>query len=181
MNIIEKWTQSSLILKIIIGLIIGALLGVAFPNFKAIGFFGEIFVSALKAIAPILVFVLVASAISSAKNGIGSRFKTVIIFYLLSTFLAAMVAVTFSFIFPVSVHLSGASTAAVPGGLDEIISGMVLNVFSNPIESLSKGDYLGILFWAIISGIALRDIASSSTKNALNEFAKSTSKVVSEP
>lgn len=178
MNIIEKWTQSSLILKIIIGLIIGALLGVAFPNFKAIGFFGEIFVSALKAIAPILVFVLVASAISSAKNGIGSRFKTVIIFYLLSTFLAAMVAVTFSFIFPVSVHLSGASTAAVPGGLDEIISGMVLNVFSNPIESLSKGDYLGILFWSIVFGLALKMVASKTTKDVLTDCANAVTKVV---
>ena len=80
-NIVKKWTQSSLILKIVIGLVIGAILGIAVPNWKIIGFPGKIFVSALKAIAPILVFVLVTSAISKARTGIGSRFKTVIILY----------------------------------------------------------------------------------------------------
>ena len=92
-RIIKKWTESSLILKIVIGLIIGSILGVFVPNWTIIGFPGEIFVSALKAIAPILVFVLVASAISKARTGIGSRFKTVIILYLFSTFLSAMVAI----------------------------------------------------------------------------------------
>ena len=93
-NFIHKWTHSSLILKIIIGLIIGAILGVACPNVTIIGLPGELFVSALKAIAPLLVFVLVSSALSKASSGIGSRFKTVIILYLFSTFLAAIIAVT---------------------------------------------------------------------------------------
>ena len=82
MDIIKKWTESSLILKIIIGLVIGAILGLLVPEWTIIGFPGEIFVSALKSIAPILVFVLVASAISKARSGIGSRYKTVIILYL---------------------------------------------------------------------------------------------------
>ena len=93
MDFIKKWTESSLILKIVIGLIIGAILGVLVPKWTIIGFPGELFVSALKAIAPILVFVLVASAISKARTGIGSRFKTVIVLYLFSTFLSAMVAI----------------------------------------------------------------------------------------
>ena len=88
-NIIKKWTESSLILKIVIGLIIGAILGIAVPKWTIIGFPGELFVSALKAIAPLLVFVLVASAISKAKSGIGGRFKTVIILYLFSTFISS--------------------------------------------------------------------------------------------
>ena len=145
-NIVKKWTQSSLILKIVIGLVIGAILGIAVPNWKIIGFPGKIFVSALKAIAPILVFVLVTSAISKARTGIGSRFKTVIILYLFSTFLSAMVAIIGSYIFPVTIHLTAASTATAPGGLDEVIRDMILMIFSNPIELLSQGQYLGILF-----------------------------------
>lgn len=94
MNIIRKWTESSLILKILIGLIIGVVLGIFVPGWKFIGFFGEVFVSALKAIAAILVFVLIASALSKAKSGIGPRFKAVIILYLFSTFLSAIVAST---------------------------------------------------------------------------------------
>lgn len=178
MEIVDKWTQSSLILKIIIGLIIGAILGLTVPGWSIIGLPGELFVSALKAVAPILVFVLVASAISKARSGIGSRFKTVIILYLLSTFLAALVAVSGSFIFPVSMHLSAASTAAAPGGLDEIIKNMLLTIFSNPIKALSEGEYLGILFWSIVFGIALKIVASDTTKDVLTDCADAVTKVV---
>ena len=146
MNIIKKWTESSLILKIIIGLVIGAVLGVLVPGWKIIGFPGELFVSALKAIAPILVFFLVASAISKARSGIGSKYKTVIIFYIFSTFLSAMVAVIGSYLFPVSIHLASASTQTAPTALENVISDMILNIFANPIHSLAEANYLGILF-----------------------------------
>lgn len=178
MDFIKKWIESSLILKIVIGLIIGAILGVAVPKWTIIGFPGEIFVSALKAIAPILVFVLVASAISKARTGIGSRFKTVIILYLFSTFLSAMVAIIGSYLFPVSIHLTTASTATAPGGLDEVISNMVLMIFSNPIELLSQGHYLGILFWSIVFGIALKMVASDSTKDVITDLADSVTFIV---
>lgn len=178
-NFVKKWTESSLILKIIIGLIIGAILGVVVPNWTFIGFFGEIFVSALKAIAPILVFVLVASAISKARGGIGSRFKTVIILYLFSTFLSAMVAIIGSTLFPVTIHLTDASTATAPGGLTEIMSSMILTVFSNPIDLLAQGQYLGILFWSIVFGIALKMVASSTTKDVLTDCADAVTTIVS--
>lgn len=178
MDFIKKWIESSLILKIVIGLIIGAILGVAVPKWTIIGFPGEIFVSALKAIAPILVFVLVASAISKARTGIGSRFKTVIILYLFSTFLSAMVAIIGSYLFPVSIHLTTASTATAPGGLDEVISNMVLMIFSNPIELLSQGHYLGILFWSIVFGIALKMVASDTTKDVITDLADSVTFIV---
>lgn len=178
-NFVKKWTESSLILKIIIGLIIGAILGVVVPNWTFIGFFGEIFVSALKAIAPILVFVLVASAISKARGGIGSRFKTVIILYLFSTFLSAMVAIIGSTLFPVTIHLTDASTATAPGGLTEIMSSMILTVFSNPIDLLAQGQYLGILFWSIVFGIALKMVASSTTKDVLSDCADAVTTIVS--
>ena len=177
-NIVKKWTESSLILKIVIGLVIGAVLGVIVPDWTIIGFPGELFVSALKAIAPILVFVLVASAISKARSGIGSRFKTVIILYLFSTFLSAMVAIIASTLFPVTIHLTDASTATAPGGLGEVMSSMILSVFSNPIELLSQGQYLGILFWSIVFGIALKMVASDTTKDVLTDLADAVTLVV---
>jgi serine/threonine transporter len=177
-DIIRKWTESSLILKILIGLVIGAVLGVFAPEWKFIGFLGEIFVSALKAIAPILVFVLVASALSKARTGIGSRFRTVIILYLFSTFLSALVAIIASALFPVTMHLTVASTAAAPGGLEEIVSDMILGIFKNPIELISTGQYLGILFWSVVFGIALKSVASDTTKDVLNDLADAVTKIV---
>lgn len=177
-SIIKKWTESSLILKIVIGLIIGAILGISLPKWSFIGFPGELFVSALKAIAPILVFVLVASAISKARKGVGSRFKTVIVLYLFSTFLSAMVAIIASTLFPVTIHLSHASTAAAPGSLGEIISDMILTIFSNPIDLLAQGQYLGILFWSIVLGIALKMVASDTTKEVLTDCADAVTLIV---
>ena len=178
MSFIKKWTESSLILKIVLGMIIGAILGVAVPKWTIIGFPGELFVTALKAIAPILVFVLVASAISKARSGIGSRFKTVIIFYLFSTFLSAMVAIIASKMFPVTIHLTGASTASAPGDLGEVMSNMVLTVFSNPIYLLAQGQYLGILFWSIVFGIALKMVASDTTKDVITDCADAVTLIV---
>lgn len=176
---LKKWTESSLILKILIGLIIGAILGVAVPQWKFIGFPGELFVSALKAIAPILVFVLVISAISKAKSGIGDRFKTVIVLYLFSTFLSALVAILFSTIFPVSIHLSGAANAtAAPTGIAEVMSDMIKTIFTNPIDLISEGQYLGILFWSIVFGIALKIVASDTTKDVITDIANAVTKVV---
>ena len=166
---LSKWTESSLILKIVIGLIIGAILGVAVPQWKFIGFPGKLFVNALKAIAPILVFVLVSSAISKARSGVGSRFRTVIILYLFSTFLSAMVAILFSTLFPVSIHLTNASSATAPSDIAEVMSNLILSIFSNPIDLLSKGQYLGILFWSIVFGIALKMVASDTTKDVITD------------
>lgn len=178
MNFIQKWTESSLILKIIIGMILGVVLGIVVPQWSFIGFFGKVFVEALKSIAPLLVFILVASAISQAKTGVGSKFKIIIAIFLLMNFIAAVVATISCFIFPVSIHLSAASTAVSPGGLADILGEMLLKIFSNPIKSLSEGEYLGILFWSIIIGIALRMVGSDTTKDLLNDIAEVFSKIV---
>lgn len=177
-SVIEKWTGSSLILKILIGLIIGAILGVVVPDWKVIGIPGELFVSALKAIAPILVFVLVSSAISKARSGIGSRFKTVIVLYLFSTFLSAMVAIIASTLFPVTIHLSLASDATAPGGIGEVMYNMLMMIFSNPLSLLAEGQYLGILFWAIVLGIALKMVATDTTKDVIHDLANSVTLIV---
>ncbi|MBE6490450.1 MAG: serine/threonine transporter SstT [Methanobrevibacter sp.] len=177
-SVIEKWTGSSLILKILIGLIIGAILGVVVPDWKVIGIPGELFVSALKAIAPILVFVLVSSAISKARSGIGSRFKTVIVLYLFSTFLSAMVAIIASKLFPVTIHLSLASDATAPGGIGDVMYSMLTVIFSNPLSLLAEGQYLGILFWAIVLGIALKMVATDTTKDVIHDLANSVTLIV---
>ena len=177
-NIIKKWTESSLILRILLGLIIGVVLGLAVPQYKMIGVFGEAFVSALKAIAPLLVFALVSSALSRAVEGIGDRFKTVIVLYILSTFLSAMIAVTVSMLFPINITLSQASSVSAPSGFGEIINNLIMSVFTNPLYSLSQGDYLGILFWAIILGIALKKIGTENTKVFLSDFADALTMVV---
>ena len=179
MNLIEKWTQSSLILKIIIGLAIGTVLGIAVPDWKAIGILGDLFVSALKAIAPILVFVLVASAISKAKTGIGGRFKTVIVLYLFSTLLSAMVAIVGSMLFPVTITLSQASTAVAPESISAIMYDLVMTIFSNPVDLLSQGQYLGILFWSIVFGIALKMVASETTRDVITDCADAVTLIVS--
>ena len=177
-NYIRKWTQSSLIFRIIIGLIIGIILGLAVPQFEMIGLIGEAFVSALKSIAPLLVFVLVSSALSRAVEGIGDRFKTVIALYLFSTFLSGMIAVIASMLIPLTLSLTHASDVTPPGGFSDIISNMLLNIFSNPLYSLSNGDYLGILFWSIIFGICLKKVGSDSTKDILDDFADALTMVV---
>lgn len=178
MSFIQKWTESSLILKIIIGMILGVVLGIVVPQWSFIGFFGKVFVEALKSIAPLLVFILVASAISQAKTGVGSKFKIIIAIFLLMNFIAAVVATISCFIFPVSIHLSAASTTVSPGGLADILGEMLLKIFSNPLKSLSEGEYLGILFWSIIIGIALRMVGSDTTKDLLNDIAEVFSKIV---
>ena len=178
MDIIKKWTESSLILKIIIGLVIGATLGVLVPKWSIIGFPGELFVTAHKSVAPILVFVLVSSAISKARSGIGSRYKTVIVLYIFSTFLSALVAVIGSYLFPVFIHLSAASTQTAPGALQDVITNMILGIFANPIQSLAEGQYLGILFWSIMLGIALKNVASDSTKDLVKDFADAITRIV---
>lgn len=171
-KIAEKWTQSSLILKILIGLIIGALLGLAVPQLTVISILGSVFVGALKAIAPVLVFVLVMSALANANVGIGSRFRTVIFLYMLSTLLAAVVAVIGSFAFPVFMRLEvEAASNTPPSGIGEVLTNLINNMVDNPVSALSTANYVGILFWAIIFGLGLKLGASAETKKTINDIA----------
>ena len=178
MNFIKKWVESSLVLKILIGSVIGTILGVFLPSWSFIGFPGELFVNALKSIAPILVFLLIASSISKARKGIGGRFKTVILLYLCSTFLASLVAVAGSYLFPVSIYLSYSKAAIAQSNISEIMYNMILGIFSNPIQLISEGQYLGILFWSFVLGIALKSTASDTTKSVLKDCADAVTKIV---
>lgn len=177
-KVLNLWTSTSLVLKIFIGLIIGAALGVFFPKAEAIGILGNVFVSALKAVAPVLVAVLVMSAISSAKQGIGKRFRTVIILYLLSTLLAAIVAVAGSFLFPVTIALSDTTTGNPPDGIGEIFGNLLTNMVSNPLQSVTAANYIGVLFWSIIIGIGLKKYAHETTIVAIADFSEVISNAV---
>ncbi len=174
-----KWNSLSLIVRISICIVIGVAFGLLAPNWTFIGILGNIFVGALKAIAPILVSILVLSALSKAGSGIGSRFRTVILLYMLTTFLAAFIAVIASFIFPVTVILNeGAAEGTPPSGIGEVLSNLLTNIVANPIQSMSNGNYMGILFWAIIMGIALKHIAKPTTIDVISDLADTVSKVV---
>lgn len=175
MKLVKKYTETSLVLRIVIGLAIGLILALAVPQAKGIALFGTVFVGALKAVAPVLVFVLVSSALAQSKQKLGKQFVMIIVLYLCSTFLAAIVAVIGSSLFPVTLQqLADAADSAAPESLASVFEGLLKNIISNPIASVSSANYLGILFWAIVLGIALRS-ASDSTKTMLRDFSDAVS------
>lgn len=178
-NLMKKWNGLSLVKRIIIGLIIGIILAVTIPNVaKPLSIFGSLFVGALKAIAPILVLFLVTSAISQHKSGHETNMKTVIILYLLGTFLAGLVAVIASFMFPVSLTLvAGVENITPPGGVVEVLKALLLNLVDNPAKALFNANYIGILAWAVILGFALKN-AASSTKLIISNVSDALSQMV---
>ena len=176
----NKWTEIALVKRILVGLVLGAILGLTIPGATGISILGDIFVSALKAIAPLLVFFLVISSLCNAGNSHGGVIKTVIILYMFSTVLAAVIAVFASMAFPVKLTLAtaAATDAAAPQGIAEVLNNLLLNVVANPVSSLVNANYVGILTWAILLGLAFR-AANDMTKNVLNDIANGTSTVVS--
>ena len=177
----EKWNSVSLIARIVVGLVIGAILGLLLPTDWAFGAFvillGNLFVGALKAVAPLLVFVLVLSALANAKGH--GNMKTIIILYLISTFVAAFVATVACFVFPMSLTLVGVEAAqqSSPQGVGEVLGTLLMSIVSNPIDSLANGNYIGILVWSALIGVALR-AAKEGTKRVLADFADAITKVV---
>lgn len=177
-TIARAWSSISLVKRIIIGLIIGALLGVFAPTgIEIISLLGTLFVSALKGVAPVLVFFLVISALANARAA-GSM-KTIVVLYMVSTFLAALTAVVASFLFPSTITLiDAAETAqASPQDIGEVLTALVMNIVSNPVDALMNANYIGILAWAIVLGIAMR-AASDSTKQVFTNVSEAVSKVV---
>ena len=177
-KIIRAWNKASLIKRILIGMLLGASLGLLFPSLSGLGILGDLFVGGLKAIAPVLVFTLVANALSQHQKGQDTNMKTVIFLYLLGTFAAALVAVLASFLFPVQITLSSASTEiAPPDGIGQVLSNLLLNLVDNPLNAVVKANYIGILSWAVVFGLAMRE-ASKNSKELLKTMAGVTSKIV---
>ena len=176
----NAYMRFPLVLKILIGLVIGATLGIFVPGITFFTTLGTLFTSALKAIAPILVFILIISSLGSAGKGLGSRFTRVIALYMLSTFLAAAFAVIVSFIFPVTVPLGeAASDSTPPESLGTVLENLLLRMVQNPVSALTDGNYLSILTWSIGIGFAIRKVGKDATKTFLGDLASAVSGVVS--
>ncbi len=176
---ISTWNRTSLIKRIAIGVVIGALLGLLIPKVTVIGLLGDMFVGGLKAIAPLLVFALVANALSQTREGQQSNMKTVIVLYLFGTFAAALTAVISHYIFPISLKLGAAAAtkASAPQGVGEVFKDLLLKMVDNPINALAQANYIGVLVWAVVFGFAMRT-ASQHTKELLNTLAEVTSQIV---
>ena len=169
----------SLIVRILIGLVIGAVLALAVPGAGWVAELGTLFVGALKGIAPVLVFVIVASALAQGSSRLDRRFGTVIWLYMLTTFLAAAIASIASFIFPQTVVLAEAAQSdVVPQGLGEVMNTLLANFVANPVSSIMNGNYIGILFWACLFGLAMKKIGAESTKVFMANTADAVSQIV---
>ena len=179
-SILQAWQKSNLMLRILIGIIIGAVLALTIPGHSIIAILGELFVGALKAMAPVLVAILVMSSVATARKGIGSRFRTIILLYMLTTLMAAVVAVVGSFLFPVNIALVNvaSATGAAPGQLSDVFRNFLNGIMSNPITAIANANYLSILFWAVVIGLALKVVASEETISSLRHWAEAVSKVV---
>ncbi|HFR3896047.1 TPA: serine/threonine transporter SstT [Streptococcus suis] len=179
-KIISVWKKMNLIRKIGIGVVLGVLLGIIAPKIAVIALFGSLFVGALKAIAPLLVLTLVAHALSQAPAGQKSNMRTVICLYLFGTFAAAFIAVGASYLFPIKLVLSTTTTTDItpPQGIAEVFQDLLLKIVDNPINALATANYIGVLTWAAVFGLAFRN-ASQHTKDLLQSTAEVTSKVVS--
>lgn len=181
MKLVKAYNSVSLVLRIVIGMAIGTALALLIPNAAVtapgIGILGKLFVGALKAIAPLLVFVLIISALAQSKEKMGKQFGTVIVLYLVSTFLAAAIAVAASYLFPVTITLTEAVSDSAPESFAEIFTNLLTNIVSNPIGSIVSGNFLGILFWAIVLGFAFKG-AADSTKRFLADASEAVTKAV---
>ena len=176
---ISTWNRTSLIKRIAIGVVVGAVLGLLIPKFTVIGLLGDMFVGGLKAIAPLLVFALVANALSQTREGQQSNMKTVIVLYLFGTFAAALTAVISHYIFPISLKLGAAAAtkATAPQGVGEVFKDLLLKMVDNPVNAVAQANYIGVLVWAVVFGFAMRT-ASNHTKDLLNTLAEVTSQIV---
>lgn len=177
-NLIRRWNEVSLVKRILCGLLLGTVLGIIIPQASIIILFGNLFVGALKAVAPLLVLFLVMSALCKHQAGKQTNMKRIIFLYLLGTFVAGFVAVLASFLFPITLSLtSSVSDITPPEGIHEVLNTLLMNLVANPIDALIQSNYIGILAWAILLGIALRN-ASDGFKNAIESISDALSQIV---
>ncbi|HEL0720356.1 serine/threonine transporter SstT [Streptococcus equi subsp. zooepidemicus] len=178
-RICDLWVRTNLIKKIGIGVVIGLLLGILLPDVTAIGILGQLFVGALKAIAPLLVFALVAQAISHQRSGQQTNMTLIIVLYLLGTFLAALVAVIANYLFPLTLTLNTPVNTELspPQGIVQVFQTLLLKLVDNPINALATANYIGVLAWALIFGLALKSVPSDF-KHLIKTAADVTSQIV---
>nr|WP_295973404.1 serine/threonine transporter SstT [uncultured Bacillus sp.] len=178
-SIILKWNQVSLVKRILVGMILGIILALTIPDAtKWVAIFGTLFVGALKAVAPILVLFLVMHALSTHRKGQKTNMKSILLLYAVGTFLAGLIGVVASFIFPIDLTLTtNTEDLTPPGGIIEVLQTILFNIVDNPVNAIINANYIGILTWAIILGLALRN-AADTTKNMIGNFSNAISKIV---
>lgn len=178
-GLVKRLAQGSLVKQILVGLVLGiALALVSKPAAIATGLLGTLFVGALKAVAPVLVLMLVMASIANHKHGQKTSIRPILALYLLGTFLAALTAVVVSFVFPSNLHLvTGATGITPPSGIVEVMRGLLMSMVSNPIDALLNANYIGILVWAVGLGFALRH-GNESTKNLINDVSDAVTFIV---
>ncbi|GAA0055104.1 UNVERIFIED_CONTAM: serine/threonine transporter SstT [Streptococcus canis] len=175
----DLWVRVSLIKKIGIGVVIGVILGLLVPDFTGLSILGKLFVGGLKAIAPLLVFALVSQAISHQKKGRETNMTLIIVLYLFGTFAAALVAVLTTYLFPLTLILKTPVNTefSPPQGVAEVFQTLLLKLVDNPINALATANYIGVLSWALVFGLALKT-ASQETKHLIKTAAEITSQIV---
>ncbi len=179
-SIVDAYLRLGLVPLIILALVVGTIIGVVAPGFGAsLGILGSIFVGALKAVAPVLVFVLVLAAVSNQRIGADTRIKPIMLLYLVGTFSAALVAVGASFMFPTELVLANMQAAeqAAPQSLREVLTNLLMNLVANPIKSLAEANYMGILTWAVLIGLALRHV-TDTTRQVVSDLGTAVTSVV---
>jgi Na+/serine symporter len=175
-KIVKKYGSISLIFRIFIGIVIGVILALTVPKATWISTFGSLFVGALKAIAPILVAVLVSSALCQGSAKLDKRFGMVIFLYLITTLIASFIAVLASFAFPQTMILAeSVSEQNPPSGVGEVLSNLLMNIIVNPVQATASANYMGILLWAVVFGIAMKKVGSDSTKQMLSDISDAVS------
>ncbi|HDX8826997.1 MULTISPECIES: serine/threonine transporter SstT [Klebsiella] len=177
--LLRRLAQGSLVKQILIGLVLGVLLAtVSKPAAVAVGLLGTLFVGALKAVAPVLVLMLVMASIANHQQGQKTSIRPILFLYLLGTFAAALTAVLFSFLFPSTLHLNAAAESITPpSGIVEVLRGLLMSMVSNPIDALLNANYIGILVWAVGLGFALRH-GNETTKNLINDMSHAVTFIV---
>lgn len=187
-RLIKSYTEKNIVVRILIGMILGIALGLSakytnlefeadLVNFAKL--LGDLFISSLKSVAPILVFILVANSILSNNFSNSKGLKRVLFLYLLGTFFGGLTGVVFSYIFPVTLALNVPADLNFknPGSLIVVLQNLLFNIVDNPIHALMNANYIGILAWAIILGIMLRN-SNESTKHFFTDLAKAITKIV---
>ena len=178
-TLLRRLAQGSLVKQILIGLVLGVLLAtVSKPAAVAVGLLGTLFVGALKAVAPVLVLMLVMASIANHQQGQKTSIRPILFLYLLGTFAAALTAVLFSFLFPSTLHLNAAAESITPpSGIVEVLRGLLMSMVSNPIDALLNANYIGILVWAVGLGFAMRH-GNETTKNLFNDMSHAVTFIV---
>ena len=178
-KIAAAYNGVSLMLRIAIGLVVGVILALVCPSATWLRELGNLFVGALKGIAPVLVFVIVASALAQGSSKLDRRFGTVVWLYMLTTFVAAALSVVTSMLFPQTLVFPEAAEAEViPQGLGEVMHTLLANIVSNPISAIMNGNYIGILMWACLFGVAMKKLGADSTKVFLSNVSDAVSTIV---